>query len=217
MKQVLDSYLADVGDADSVVAILENFVESEIFSTDPDQLQPLGELLRDKVMVVNLAALGADQDTKNALVALFLNQYYEYMLSLTKWRYTPQEDHQLRALNSYLLVDEATNIMQYKFDVLSQILLQGREFGVGVMLSSQYLSHFDVPGVNYAEPLRTWFIHKVPNVTQRQLVKIGLATATQADADRISDLPIHHAYYVSYRFNGRFIRGNPFFEVAPED
>jgi len=213
MLQVLDAYRAEIDDVDSVVGVLENFVYSEVFHADVDQLSPLSEILGSQVVTVNLAALENDQNLKNALVALFLNQYYEYMLRLTKWPVRETPDANLRALNSYLLVDEATNIMKYKFDVLSQILLQGREFGVGVMLSSQFLTHFEVSGVDYAEPLRSWFIHKVPNVTKQQLARLGIPNASDADAQRISQMGIHEAYYVSEGFEGKFIKGNPFYSL----
>ena len=70
-------------------------------------------------------------------MALFLNQYYEYMIQLQKWPFEKTGNVQLRRLNSYLVVDEATNIMEYSFEVLMRLLLQGREYGVGVLLSSQ--------------------------------------------------------------------------------
>ena len=57
--------------------------------------------------------------------------------------------------------------MKHKFDVLRQSLLREREFGVGVLRASQYLSHFRTRDTDYAEPLLTWFVHKVPNVTAR--------------------------------------------------
>jgi DNA phosphorothioation-dependent restriction protein DptH len=38
----------------------------------------------------------------------------------------------------------ADNIMRYESDVLRKVLLQGREFGTGVILASQYLRHFKV-------------------------------------------------------------------------
>ena len=42
-----------------------------------------------------------------------------------------------RQLAHVLLVDEADDIMKYNFDILRQILLQGRELGVGVLLASR--------------------------------------------------------------------------------
>src|SRR3546814_12989676 len=85
-----------------------------------------------------------------------LNMFYENMLRTTKLPFLGQ-DPQLRAIDSYLLVDEADNIMRYEFDVLRKLLLQGREFGTGVILASQYLRHFKAGGTDYREPLLTWF------------------------------------------------------------
>jgi DNA phosphorothioation-dependent restriction protein DptH len=216
LSQLRTEYKNKIGQgSDGVTAALNAFVLGEVFSDDVAEIKPFSELVEDRVLVVDLASLGADQDMKNALVILFLNQYYEYMLSLRKWPYSGT-DPQLRRLNSFLLVDEATNIMEFKFDVLEQLLLQGREFGVGVVLSSQYLSHFNVPGTNYAEPLRTWVVHRVPNVSAQDLSKLGVAGATDAEAGRISELPNHQAFYSTYGFNGRFIVGLPFFKLRPD-
>jgi hypothetical protein len=214
MDQVLEAYMQAVDqEPDLVSSVLESFVYGEVFSKNPAEMKTMAELLDGGIVVLNLSALGADQQLKNALVALFLNEYYSHMLKLRKWKPTNVGGNQLRIINSILLVDEATNIMQYEFDVLTQILQQGREFGVGVMLSSQYLSHFDTTSVNYKEPLRTWFIHKVPQVKQRELQSIGVPTATAEDAARVSSLEPHEAYFVSLDFNGVFVRGKPFFEM----
>jgi DNA phosphorothioation-dependent restriction protein DptH len=212
MAEVLESYRSG-GQADSVVAVLNTFVLGEIFSEDRAALVPFGDMLHDTVLVVDLKSLGVDQDTKNALVALFLNQYFEHMQGLTRWPYQGSQP-QLRRLNSFLVVDEAINIMKYRFEVLENLMLQGREFGVGVILSSQYLTHFEQPGTNYGEPLRTWFIHKVPQVTQRNLASIGLPTATQQDANRISELGLHEVYYSSLGYPGRFVRCTPYWEMS---
>ena len=215
LELVAQAYSELVPNGDAVVGILNNFVMQEIFSSSSSDLKTLGELIDGSVLVLDLRELDPDQATKNALVALFLNQYFEYMIQLTKWPFENRENMQLRRLNSYIVVDEATNIMEYDFDALSALLLQGREYGVGVLLSSQFLSHF-VPtgGPNYAEPLLTWFIHQVPNVTVSDLRKIGFLGATDDDATRISNLPVHGAFYKSLNYPGRFMRGLPFFELG---
>ena len=212
---VCREYVAQPGGPDAVSAILENFSLGGVFSSKREELKPLRELLDNRVLVVNLSALGADQETKNAIVALMLNQYFDYMITLRKWPFR-SGIVQTRRLNSFLLVDEATNIMQFGFPVLTQILLQGREYGVGVLLSSQYLSHFDDGGTNYAEPLRTWFIHRVPNVTVRELSRIGNVTPNEMTVSKIQNLQPHQAFYVSYGWNGRFIRGQAFYELIAE-
>ena len=105
--------------------------------------------------------------------------------------------------------------MKYKFDVLMTLLTQAREFGVGVILSSQYLSHFNQSGsVDYKEPLLTWAIHKVPDVSEKQLNGLGINAATKEMAEKISSLPTHHAFYKSLNYEGRFIEGTPFFKLV---
>jgi hypothetical protein len=214
IHQVLELYRAEVKQADSVVSILNTFVLAEVFSDDPDDLWPFEDLMHDRVLVVALNELGTDQEAKNALVALFLNKYYEYMLDLPKWPYKGT-DPQIRQLNSFLLVDEATNIMRYQFPVLMDLMLQGREFGAGVILASQYLSHFKEGDTNYGEPLLTWFVHKVPMVSVKELLTLGIAGATPEHAQAIAKLPVHEAMYSSLGYPGRFIRGTPFYELAP--
>ena len=214
LSQVLDEYREVTGTADSVTSMLSTFVLGEIFSDDPDNLVPFGDMLEDTVLVVALSDLGADQNAKNALVVLFLNMYYDYKLQSKKWPYaTSGSGEQLRRLNSFLLVDEAVNIMRYDFPVLMDIMLQGREFGFGVILASQYLSHFKNTHTNYGEPLLTWFIHKVPNVTPRELEQLGLSGMPRENAERITKLKVHEALYKSLDFQGVFLRGTPFYEL----
>ena len=114
-----------------------------------------------------------------------------------------------------LLVDEADNIMKYNFDVLRQILLQGREFGIGVLLASQYLSHFRTRDTDYAEPLLTWFVHKVPNVTSRELESIGLSKVASSTIERVKTLDIHECLYKTLDVPGRFLRTLPFYSISP--
>ena len=103
--------------------------------------------------------------------------------------------------------------MQYEFDVLKKILLQGREFGVGVMLASQYLSHFRTPRENYVEPLLTWLVHKVPNITVKELDSLGLPHVDSSMAQRIKSLECHECLYKTFDVDGQFIRATPFYEL----
>jgi hypothetical protein len=141
-----------------------------------------------------------------------LDLYYEYMLNSNKWPFVG-ENPQIRKLNSFLLVDEATNIMQYDFPVLKSLLLEGREWGFGTILASQYLSHFKTSNNNYGEPLKTWVIHKVPSVKQQELVTLGLAQATEQTVATISKLKVHEAVYDSLHFESAKIQGLPFYKL----
>ena len=165
---------------------------------------------------MDLGALGQDDNAKNMLVAILLNLFYEHMLKVKKRDFLGT-DPQTRFLDSFILVDEADNIMKYEFDVLSKILLQGREFGTGVILASQYLSHFTTRNKNYLEPLLSWFVHQVPNVTARELEGIGLTRVGSEIIDRVKTLQVHECFYKSLGVDGRFVRGIPFYELRKND
>lgn len=214
LGQVLAGYQEATDKPDSLNAILSDFVYGGIFSETREELRTFSELIEDSVLVLALKDLGTNQKTKNALVILFLNMYFDYMLQSTKPDFLPgKSTKQVRQLNSFLLVDEATNIMAYDFPVLEQILLQGREFGFGTILSSQFLKHFTAADTNYGEPLLTWFLHKVPQVSLKELQVLGLHDLPASTPGRIAAQTIHEAFYVSLDVPGRFIRGLPFHEL----
>lgn len=199
------------GKVDSPMAIIGDLVDMEVFAPNARDTQPFNEFL-DGVVVVSLDALGQDDYSKNMLVAVMLNMFYENMLRTPKRPFIGSNP-QLRAIDSYLLVDEADNIMKYEFDVLRKLLLQGREFGAGVILASQYLRHFKVNATDYREPLLTWFVHKVPNVTPAELSKLGLSMAAADVAERVKALENHQCLFKSHDTPGDIIRGLPFFEL----
>jgi DNA phosphorothioation-dependent restriction protein DptH len=197
--------------ADSIFAILDDLVDMEVFAADPGDGDSF-DLLLDGVAVVALGDLGQDDRSKNMLVAVFLNLFYEHMLRLPKRPYAGV-DPQLRVIDSFLLVDEADNIMRYEFDVLRKVLLQGREFGVGVILASQYLSHFKASATDYRQPLLTWMIHKVPNVTAQELGSLGSTGDLAQLAERVKALPNHEFLYKTHDSSGLVVKGFPFFRA----
>ena len=205
-------YAALIGNkADSPSAILEDLVDREVFHPEPEKAESF-ETFLNGVVVVDLASLGQDDRAKNMLVAIMLNMFYEHMLRIPKRPYTG-DDPQLRAVDSFLLVDEADNIMRYEFDVLRKVLLQGREFGVGVILASQYLRHFKRGASDYREPLLTWFLHKVPNITPNELQALGMSTDVAQLAERIKTLPKHCCLYKTLGVEGEVIQAIPFYKL----
>lgn len=202
------------GNIDSPYSIMSDIVDGEYFEPDSSKVVPFSEFL-DGIVVIDLADAGADDATKNALVVMFLNLFYEHMLQIEKKPFLGQ-DPSLRFVDTMLLVDEADNIMKYEFEVLKKILLQGREFGVGVLLASQYLSHFKTAHENYTEPLLTWFVHKVPNIKLSELESIGLTNVSVDLIDKIRKLNVHECVYKTYNVNGRAIQGKPFYEIMEE-
>lgn len=214
LNDVFDQYKQIAGGTlDSPYSIMSDLVDGEYFVSDASKVVPFSEFL-DGVVVLDLAQVGQDDRTKNTLVVVFLNLFYEHMLRIEKKPFIGTAP-QLRAIDSLLLVDEADNIMQYEFDVLMKILLQGREFGVGALLASQYLSHFKTKHENFAEPLLTWFVHKVPNITSRDLESIGLSDITSDTIGAIKSLEPHQCLVKTLGVDGKLVRGTPFYEIDP--
>jgi DNA phosphorothioation-dependent restriction protein DptH len=200
------------GKTDAPMAIIGDMVDMELFARDPKDTMPFGQFL-DGVVVLSLGSLGQDDQTKNTVVAIMLNLFYEHMLQVPKRPFVGA-DPQLRTVDSYLLVDEADNIMRYEFDVLRKILLQGREFGVGVILASQYLSHFKAGATDYREPLLSWAIHRVPNISAQELSSLGLAGDLTLLAERIKQLDKHHCLFKTRGVPGVIVRGTPHYELV---
>ena len=209
------AYRELLGDkSDSPMAIIDDLVDMQMFERDPSKTKTFDDFL-DGIVVISLDALGQDDRSKNLLVAIMLNMFYENMLRTPKRPFLGN-DPQLRVVDSYLLVDEAHNIMRYEFDVLRKLLLEGREFGTGVILASQYLRHFKAGATNYREPLLTWLIHKVPNATPAELGAIGFTSDLGELSERVKTLQNHHCLYKSFDVPGEVIRGLPFYELAKD-
>ncbi|WP_282267534.1 hypothetical protein [Stenotrophomonas sp. PS02298] len=204
--------LAVKGSPDSITGILSDMVDMELFANDPASIVSPDEFLKG-VVVIALNELGPDDKTKSMLVTILLNVFYEHMLKIPKRPFLGV-DRNMRVVDSMLLVDEADSIMKYEFDVLRRLLLQGREFGVGVILASQYLSHFKVGATDYREPLLTWFLHKVPNLKPQELSALGLSeqSSLQQMTERIKSLNIHECMYKTHDVSGEFLVGAPFYK-----
>ena len=212
LNDVFDAYAtANGNEIDSPYSIMSDLVDGEYFVASSADTVSFRTFLND-VVVVDLASVGQDDRTKNMIVVIFLNLFYEHMLRIEKRPFLGSAP-QTRYVDSLLLVDEADNIMRFEFDVLKKILLQGREFGVGVLLASQYLSHFRTTHENYAEPLLTWFVHKVPNLTVRDLEGIGITNPSMETVNAVKALNCHECLYKTAGIDGRFIRGTPFYEL----
>jgi DNA phosphorothioation-dependent restriction protein DptH len=213
---VHSNYQALLGNkSDAPLSIIDDLVDMEIFSREPNAGDGFDKFL-DGIVIISLDALGQDDKSKNMLVAIMLNMFYEHMLRIPKRPYIGKNP-QLRVIDSFLLVDEADNIMRYEFDVLRKVLLQGREFGVGVILASQYLKHFKAGATDYREPLLTWFIHKVPNVTPQELGALGLSGETSPLAERVKTFAVHECLFKTYDVSGEVVKGTPFYSLLRKD
>lgn len=216
---IYDVYEAykELGKKDSVISVLRMLVDMMIFESDPSQTRSFVELF-DRNTVLNLSGIsGAGQDIVDIVATMFLdNLYTDYMKTREKKPFITGEDGKSRRyVDSFILIDEAHHAMSRDFDVLMKLMLEGREFGMGVILSSQYLSHFNTKGYNWAEALSTWVVHNVRNATAKQFEAIGFRNNVADMVTEVTKLPTHWAYYRSMNNHneGILMEGQPFFSL----
>ena len=148
--------------------------------------------------------------SKNAIVTLMLDLYLQHMMQADKPKFVGK-DPQLRKIQSYLLIDEASNILKYNFLSLQALLTEGREFGYGVILSSQFPNDFKNADYDYAEKMGTWMIHQVPNIKPANLLSLGIGKKLADRALEVPGLVKHHALWSSGQYED-FIIGTPFYK-----
>ena len=135
-------------DEDSLYAALESLYELEIFEDDNSKCMSLYELV-DGITVIELA--GYPGEIQNLVVALTLDLFYSQMQKKGK----PEVQGDYRQITKMILVDEADNFMSQNFPSLRKILKEGREYGVGVILSTQDITHFQTGENDYSSYVLT--------------------------------------------------------------
>ncbi|MCU4654699.1 hypothetical protein N8I71_17810 [Roseibacterium sp. SDUM158016] len=214
VSDILEMYREQVPTPDSVTSALSDLVDLEVFETDRGNLLTIEELF-DRTVVVDLKGMQAGAHVQSVLVILLIDLLFsEYMPSRPKVLRKDANGVQRRLIDSFLLVDEAHHIMAHDFEVLNQLMLQGRQFGMGVVLSSQYLSHFKQSSIDWSQPLLTWCIHKVPRISAKDLQGIGFTGDNAALAEQVPQLePLHSIFKTEPDLmSGTSMRDKPYFE-----
>ena len=65
--------------------------------------------------------------------------------------------------------------------------------------------------MDYKEPLLTWFLHKVPNIADRELRELGIQN--EHLASRIPQLELHQCLCKTLDCPGEIIYGTPFYKL----
>ncbi|MCW3788493.1 DNA phosphorothioation-dependent restriction protein DptH [Plebeiibacterium sediminum] len=166
IADVAELYLSNEDSSiDSLHAALTELYEYEIFEPVGNKAIPLFELLKG-VTVINLS--GYSPEIQNLVVAITLDLFYSQMQnnghSKIKGNY--------RQLNKMILVDEADNFLSKNFESLRKILKEGREYGVGTILSTQFLNHFSTGDNEYSNYILTWIIHRVNEIKDKEVASL---------------------------------------------
>lgn len=198
---------------DSLYAALESLNELEIFESNVDKCGSLYDLV-DGITIIELGK-GYSDELKNLVVALTLDVFYSQMQKSGK----PKVDGDFRQLTKFVLVDEADNFMKQNFVSLRKILNESREYGVGIILSTQEITHFRTTENDYSSSIRSWVIHEVPNISNKD-IKALFNKDDKAEQDllmkTIRGLDKHHSLYVVGGNDIARIKDKAFWELLGE-
>tara|TARA_R110000868_G_scaffold161699_1_gene392468 strand:+ start:7841 stop:13036 length:5196 start_codon:yes stop_codon:yes gene_type:complete len=176
LGDVCDIYLSsEKNSQDSLYAAISNLSEFEIFEPDATKTQSLYSLI-EGVVVINLS--GYDESIQNLIVAITLDAFYTQM---QRHGHSEIKDN-LRQIKKMILVDEADNFLSKNFNSIRKILKEGREFGVGTILSTQFLNHFATSENEYSNYILTWVIHRVNEIKTKEVESLfSLDTKAQKE------------------------------------
>lgn len=210
IAQVWDLFLdQEKVEEDSLYAALDSLATYEIFETDPATVKPLYDLI-DGVTVIELA--GYSPQIQNLVVALTLDLFYAQMQKKGK----PMVVGDYRQITKMILVDEADNFMSQDFASLKKILKEGREYGVGVILSTQQMTHFKTTENNYASYILTWIVHRVSEIKNAD-IQLVFNQSDKNDQDALKNsigkLDKHFSLYIDGDKKVTKMRDKAFWEL----
>lgn len=199
---------------DSLAAVMQKINAFQLFEPKPYSTASLFDIL-DGIVVIDLS--GYDPDLQSLIVAITLDQFYSQMHAAG----SSATDGTLRQLTKFILVDEADNFMKEEFPSLKKIMKEGREFGVGTILSTQFLDHFVAGEDNYSKYILTWIVHNVADLKKND---VEFVFKTKANSEETNE--IYQNIKGLDRFNSavkignesvRYIKEKPFFELVKEN
>lgn len=198
---------------DTLMSALSDLYDYEVFEANARKCKSLFEMLDDNIVVVQLS--GTDENLQSLIVAVLLDIFYIQMHQAGK----PKPNGSHRALKKLVLVDEADNFMSQDFPSLKKVLKEGREFGVGCILSTQGLDHFKTADNNYADYQNAFICHRLNSPKKAQVEGI-LATEDKdvaaAHHAHLGQLEKHHALFINGKKEVKHQESTAFWKVVQE-
>lgn len=214
-EQVYQTYAndEDVKKNDSLAAAMNKLHQFQVFENNPNQTKPLFDILHG-VVVIDLS--GYDSDIQSLIVAITLDLFYVQMQAAG----SSKLEGKYRQLTKLILVDEADNFMSEGFSSLKKILKEGREFGVGTILSTQFLKHFGSGYDDYAKYILTWIVHNVADLKTSDVDFVFKSESKSLESQRIfndiKQLKKHYSIVKISSEKPKYIRDRAFWELYNE-
>ncbi|WFR58131.1 DUF87 domain-containing protein [Anaerocolumna sp. AGMB13025] len=213
--QVYQRYANDeeIKKNDSLAAAMNKLHQFEVFEANPSNTKSLFDILQG-VVVIDLS--GYDSDIQSLIVAITLDLFYTQMQASGSSKMLEN----YRQLTKIILVDEADNFMSEGFSALKKILKEGREFGVGTILSTQFLKHFGSGEDDYAKYILTWVVHNVSDLKNSD-VDFVFKTETKSQENQvlynsIKGLTKHHSIVKIGNNKPVYVQDKAFWELYKE-
>lgn len=144
--------------SDDLARILESLALLELFDPDAPEDASLYDLVQGAVI---LDMSGYSETLKHFALDIFLEMLYAQMCG--------QERTLNRGLQKMVLIDKADTLLGTGSPGLEGLLTQGREFGLGLLLSAQSLDVFQDDKFDYCKWIRAWVLHNVEDLRKADL------------------------------------------------
>lgn len=157
-----------------------------------------------------------DADIQNLIVAITLELFYSQMQNSQ----SSLADKDFRQLTRFILVDEADNFMSQNFPALKRILKEGREFGVGTILSTQSLRHFGSGDGDYSSYILSWVVHNVSDLKRSDVDFVFKTSSDPATAEMlyqgIKSIGKHQSVIKAGNAAPVTVQDTPFWQIAED-
>ncbi|WPP40711.1 DNA phosphorothioation-dependent restriction protein DptH [Paenibacillus hunanensis] len=194
---------------DSLYAALQELYETEVFEPDSTKTISLFDMI-DGITVINLS--GFNESIQNLVVSITLDVFYNQM----QMQGHSAIEGTYREITKMILVDEADNFLSKDFTSIKKILKEGREYGVGTILSTQFMNHFSTSDNDYANYILTWIVHSVSEMSAKE-IRMVFSTQSKAEEEsimnRIKSLQKHYSIAKAGAGQPIWMRDKAFWEL----
>lgn len=196
--------------SDTVAHILDNLSTMELFDPEAAGKAPLLDQLQGTVV---LDMSGYPEALKHFVLSLLLE---------TIWAQIPSRQRTLdRKLQNMILIDHADRLFSAGNPGLEGLLIQGWEYGVGLMFSAQSMELFQDDAFDCRKWIRAWLLHNVADLQKTDLEFLLQMDIPDSELARLyqtsTQLPKLHSLIFLGTEDPVLAEDLPFFEIAGDD
>jgi DNA phosphorothioation-dependent restriction protein DptH len=173
-------------------SIVQDLADFGVFATN-DPTEDLDSFFNG-AHVIDLRRLAGTPALIRAILCFFMNAFYERMIQSGEALLESRGGNALRQLRRLILVDEADDFISLDLRSMALTMQQGRSFGHGVILSTQFLHHFNQNETPLRPLIGTWVLHQMTDLNAADVKAVlGLTSRSEVNerVQELSTLPQH--------------------------